>query len=580
MATGEGKTYVIAILNAVKALQGKQVYVITSSSVLAKVQTSLLANFYKSFKLICMENGFDKQESIECRKRIYQSNIIYGTIEQFEEDYLTDTVDEKHILNNKTPFVIIDEVDCMIIDEHRKILRMNRIVPGLSLLQPILFIIFNEMEIVHAMKDFSGNPYPTSVEDQNQLEEFLQAMVASVKKKITCKLDNCHEHLLIPLFFEDFVNRNLKKWIHSAMLAVMFMKEDEHYIVQTDQNGKKSIIPVDADITGAQLLRTSWQDCLHEFLEMKHNIEISFDTRTINFLSHVAYLKQLGCDVVGYTGTIGSTKVREYLNKIYEVDFVEIPPHVPRTFIKMTPLIANNRNEWLEYICETVRIHINNERAVLLLTKFISEAKEIQNELREKGIRADLFTNESEAGVIKNPLSAKKVIISTNIAGRGSDIRITSDVELRGGLHVCVTFLPTSERVTEQNLGRAARNGQRGTGQLILLDNNNSHDVYNATDTYNRIEENRMIDETRELNKFEENANRMISAHQVFMRFLEERKKIREWQAPADFIEFIVKDYEEQFSEYVDKTENLSIESFENWVKIYKNGDMPVQFSK
>ncbi|CAF1368755.1 unnamed protein product [Didymodactylos carnosus] len=215
-----------------------------------------------------------------------------------------------------------------------------------------------------------------------------------------------------------------------------------------------------------------WNNGLHQFLQIKHGAKISAESLTTNFISNVTYFKRYGLNIYGLTGTLGSIKAQELLNNTYNVDCVTIPPFRQKQYIELTAIITNNEDDWYTQIVESSINKLINGRGVLVITKYIKEVDEIKNRLITFGYdrsKIKIYRTETDSKIIEEELKPGEIIIATNIAGRGTDIR-AEKIEINGGLHVCVTFLPPNERVEQQNVGRTSRTGNKGTGQFILFE--------------------------------------------------------------------------------------------------------------
>ncbi|CAF1431542.1 unnamed protein product, partial [Didymodactylos carnosus] len=259
----------------------------------------------------------------------------------------------------------------------------------------------------------------------------------------------------------------LTKWIDSAIHAKYRCKNEQHYIVK---DGK--IAPVDANNTGIVQQNMHWSNGLYQFLQIKHGAKITAESLTTNFISNVTYFRRYGHNIYGLTGTLGSVKARELLNKTYNVDSVIIPPFRQKQYEELMPIITKNEEDWYTNIVESSINKLINGRGVLIITKYIKEVDEIKNRLikAEYDItKIKTYRTEIDSKIIEEELKPGEIIIATNIAGRGTDIR-AEKIEKNGGLHVCVTFLPPNERVEQQNVGRTSRTGNKGTGQFILLE--------------------------------------------------------------------------------------------------------------
>ncbi|CAF3062018.1 unnamed protein product [Rotaria sp. Silwood2] len=493
--TGEGKTTIVAMLAAIKALEGHQVDIITSSPELATPQSIQQKEFYQQFNLTVSHNGND---SIDIKER-YKADIVYGAAGNFQGDILRDEYSKLGTRNGrKCDVAIVDEVDSMLIDGKNHIVMLSSPMPAMDHLEPLLAAIWTQIgELAKCIKDINGISYyihqpdifnenGTVKSDLTELlspingtkEDFIKTCTEKYIRKVIRDIEHLsdEEDKKIPEKYPEIeipkhlrqlvVESQLTKWIDSAIYAKYRCQNEQHYILR---DGK--IAPVDASNTGIVQANMHWNNGLHQFLQIKHGAKISAESLTTNFLSNVTYFKRYGSNIYGLTGTLGSDNARKLLSNIYNVDNVIIPPFKKKQYQELTPIIVNNENEWYENIVQSSMNKLNNGRGVLIITKYIKEVDEIKDRLIKAGYnqsKIKTYRTEHESKTIEEQMTPGEIIIATNIAGRGTDIR-ASKIEINGGLHVLITFLPPNERVEQQNVGRTSRTGNKGTGQFILL---------------------------------------------------------------------------------------------------------------
>lgn len=502
--TGEGKTTIVAMLAAIKALEGRQVDIVTSSPELAKPQSEEQKEFFRLFDLTCEHNGQDS--SIDIKQR-YQANIVYGAASDFQGDILRDEYSKLGTRQGRQCDVaIVDEVDSMLIDGKNHIVMLSSSVPGMDNLEPLLAAIWIQIgEVAKSIKEINGKWYFINQEnllDENgklrsdivehaycieeTKEQFIKDCTEKHIRKLIRDKDNLstndkenlekYPEIEIPKHLRELVIKTqLKKWISSAIHAKYKCKNNQDYIIK---NGK--IAPVDVRNTGIVQQNMNWNDGLHQFLQLKHGAKITPENFTTNFISNVTYFNRYSPNIFGLTGTLGSNNARELLNETYKVDSVIIPPFKQKQYKELASIICDQEDDWYMNIVETSMNKLKNGRGVLIITKYIQQVEEIRNRLIDAGCNIDKIkmykTEEDSMKVIKQELKHGEIIIATNIAGRGTDIRASDTIENNGGLHVCVTFLPTNKRVEQQNVGRTSRTGNKGTGQFILLIKNFNND--------------------------------------------------------------------------------------------------------
>ncbi|CAF4506229.1 unnamed protein product [Rotaria sp. Silwood2] len=264
--------------------------------------------------------------------------------------------------------------------------------------------------------------------------------------------------------FLDFVNLQIPQWVDNAIIACNY-REDVNYIIRDGL-----IEPVDFDSTGIVQNFSHWSNGLHQFLQIKHNLKITSESLTTNFLSNIGYFKKYEKNLFGLTGTLGSDASKKVLADVYDVDLIIIPSSYKKQYISLPDILKNKDAQWLKAICRCAINESKKDRGTLIICETIEFSKRIAAELRKcccsSIIKLYIMNNmDQEKNVAR--IKPREIIIATNLAGRGTDIK-TDKIEKYGGLHVIVTFMPPNKRVEKQAFGRTARQGKRGTGQRIL----------------------------------------------------------------------------------------------------------------
>lgn len=516
--TGEGKTTIVAMLAAIKALDGHKVDVVTSSPELARPQAEQQKCFFEQFGLTASHNGKDMRDI----KERYQADIVYGAAGDFQGDILRDEYSKLGTRSGRICDVaIVDEVDSMLIDGKNHMVMLSSPMPAMDHLEPLLASIWIQIEeaaklIVEIdgkayvidqgdMLDDEGKIKPDVINKAIPIEGTKETFIKKCTERHIRKLLRDKEHLAaderdipaeypeikIPAHLKDLVTRTqLSKWIDSAVYAKYRSECGHHYIIS--KSG--TIAPVDASNTGIVQPNMHWNNGLHQFLQIKHGAKISAESLSTNFISNVTYFKRYRAQIYGLTGTLGSISARELLKKTYSVDCVIIPPFRQKQYKELSPIITNSgTKDWYSSIVESCLNKLANGRGVLVITKFIKEVDELKNRLITEGYDASkikVYKTEDDSKVIGENLKPGEIIIATNIAGRGTDIK-AEKIERNGGLHVCITFLPPNERVEQQNVGRTSRTGNKGTSQFILLEKS-EYDFEHLRRIRNQNEENEL----------------------------------------------------------------------------------------
>ncbi|TGZ55871.1 hypothetical protein CRM22_010276 [Opisthorchis felineus] len=492
--TGEGKTTIVAMFAAAKALQGHKVDIVTSSAELAVPQSEQQREFYSLLGLTVGHNSrkkvTDDSRFIEC----YKNDIVYGAAEDFQADILRQEFSRITTRDSRScDVVIVDEVDSMLIDGRNSLVRLSSTMPAMNYLEPILAVIWLHIEQVgngivvqdgetfyrHIKEGASADENMNGTADQPEVDwipinvskaEFLkQTTVDHVRKLLRFETDvpKDYPELKVPNHLRLLVSEyQLSRWVDSAISAKYRYENGKHYILK---DGKIAI--VDAANTGVVHSSMHWSDGLHQFLQMKHGAKISPETLTSNYLSNVTYFQRYGESIFGLTGTLGSCAAQEMLQMTYNVDCVNVPPFREKQHYELIPRVVDNEDEWYASISTSCLNKMRNHRGVLIITQYIETCRKLEQHFQQLGVNANkikVYASGDDSSVIGDELDCGEVIIATNIAGRGADIKPTREVEKNGGMHVCITFLPQNERVEQQNVGRTSRTGNKGTSQFII----------------------------------------------------------------------------------------------------------------
>ncbi len=481
--TGEGKTTIVSILAAIKALQGETVDVVTSNPVLASDGIKDKKLFYSLLSLSATTNNLDenyKSGEREC----YKADIVYGSIGNFQFDYLKDSfLGFKTRAGRSFESIILDEVDSMIIDNASHIAKLSGSLPGMESFKYIYIKIWQELhkaeesiieefqkKIKTKAQELESQKLP---DEQAQLlyKEFEDELKDSIIQRIKdyIKLSNPTKISIIPSHIQEYADNSLDRWINSAIDAKFNYHEDEQYIIRINKDGEEVVQPVDYANTGITLKNTIWQYGLHQFLQLKHNLHLTSESLTSCFISNLGYINKYGDKIFGLTGTLGSEAEQELLSSIYNVHYAKIPTYKEKKFIEIEGEVIDDEN-FSEKVADDAISEVDNGRSSLIICETIKDAKAIQEILRRKNsdITIKTFFDEENSHITEEEINPGEVVIATNIAGRGTDFKTSSELEKNDGLQVCVAFLPCNKRVEDQAFGRTARQGNNGTAKLII----------------------------------------------------------------------------------------------------------------
>lgn len=571
VATGEGKSTIVCILAIVNALKegvsGRkmQVDVITSSPVLAERDAVDKAQLFNMFGLKCSCNN-DTVPYLQGVKDCYTDNIVFGEVSQFQFDKLRDDYSQLDTLGSRQCQVaIVDEVDAMLIDDSSKLSRLSSTAAGMDHFQPIYIFLWHKLlDVQRRVIMFDSRMYLLNgkvefeegklamhyATEQGEiikipdLDRYIEGnknnLSPSIGELIHGSIDEFLEKTLnsflddlvskniirVPANFEKFFSRQHAKWVANSIEALNY-QENVQYVVHNGQ-----IKPVDYISTGIVQGATNWSDGLHQFLQLKHNLKMTSETLTTNFLSNIAFINSYH-RVFGLTGTLGSKKAREVLRSVYKVDTVNIPQLRQKQYVEFPTMVSPNETKWFRDICSAALVETRKERGVLIISETIKQANVLKECLlaryRPSAIKTYTMNNMNQERQIEKVLPGD-IVIATNLAGRGTDIQ-TDAVEQWGGMHVIVTFMPQNQRVQEQAFGRTARQGKVGTGQLILNMQQLGFDYENIDPR--EVKNRRDVIESGQLEMFQNDDLKLIQAKDElfakFSKFLNEeiRKDLR-----------------------------------------------------
>ena len=350
--------------------------------------------------------------------------------------------------------IIFDEIDSMFVDEYGKSTLLAGEKPYMKRLNYILIGMWVKLSV-----SVRGETKNTIRINRKELENQLAEVGLKILKD---------KQLQLPKYLSDYAEHEMKKWANSAVEAIL-MEENVRYRVNGD-----IVEPIDNENTGVIQHNTNLSYGLQQFLQLKHNCTLTSVSTITSYLSNVGffnlYKNEKENNIIGLTGTLGSETAQNMLNKIYDLDFAFIPPASERMLVQLLPRLEKNDIDWLNTITKTCLREAKYEREVLIICKSIKIVEKINSELIKFYDKDKIITLKDDLDTEKNlgNLPSGTIIIATNLAGRGTDISISDEVLKKGGLHVCLTFLPINIRVQEQAFGRAGRKGQPGTWQLVL----------------------------------------------------------------------------------------------------------------
>ncbi|KAM6960336.1 protein translocase subunit SecA-like [Tautogolabrus adspersus] len=470
VGTGEGKSCIVAMFAAFRALRGEKVDIMSSSSVLAERDLHEWKDFYEELK-VKVSCNCNKQD--EALKKCFECQVVYGTVEDFAGNWLRHNFQRKDIFGQrKFECAIVDEVDSLMLDKGLHVVYIGSEMPALQHLSPLLAFIWT------TVNRYSKIGRETNVESRI-LRRVAEEEIKQAVRYTPCDLSQDKGICYVPGFLSDLVESKLKVWIENAFLA-QTMSKDHEYVIETH-----GVVPVDYSCTGVVENNMKWTDGLQQFLEMKHGCKLSDMTAITNYMSNVGMLQKYGDQIFGISGTLGQQTETETLQEIYKgIHTCQIPSFKRRKLFEVEGVIVENEKEWIETICDVVTTQtkptsFRGQRAVLVICETISRAKVLHRALGDRVPNKKLYisNNMDNTAILAHKLEAGEVIIATNLAGRGTDLKVSEPVNTAGGLFVLQTFLPKNARVEAQAFGRTARQGAPGSAQVIVCSDHLSEPI-------------------------------------------------------------------------------------------------------
>nr|XP_033793001.1 uncharacterized protein LOC117357011 [Geotrypetes seraphini] len=302
------------------------------------------------------------------------------------------------------------------------------------------------------------------------------------------KEEETNEHfLLLPGYLEEYANYKLRDFAENSLKAILMMNDREYMIEsatnQRDDNVSKiqeyyGIIPVDFRATGILEKNKCWGDGLQQFLEMKHQLAISPLTNVTNYMSNFHFLQRYN-GLFGVSGTLGDEAEIDFLRKYFKTSCLPIPTHRFTKRVELPPIqVEGERDDWIRAICECVKDRTKEKhwvkgQAVLVVCEDVRTADELHKRLLEyeavsSSDKITMYTRSDKHNVEDKIFNSGDVIIATNLGGRGTDFKVTKEVNESGGLCVILTHFPKNRRTEKQIFGRTARKGNPGMVQMVL----------------------------------------------------------------------------------------------------------------
>lgn len=500
MCTGEGKTLVAVAPVYLNALEGKGAHVITVNDYLAKRDSEWMGQVYKflglSVGLIVHDLDFDQ------RKIAYNSDVTYGTNNEFGFDYLRDNMVTRldQMVQRPLHYCLIDEVDSILIDEARTPLIISG--PG----QKSTDMYYTVAKLVPKLE----KDVDYTIDEKQKTVAPTEAGVAKMEKLL--HVDNLY----------DTKNLELNHIFNQALRAETMMKRDRDYVVKDGE-----VIIVD-EFTGRMMYGRRYSDGLHQAIEAKEGCKVERESQTLATITFQNYFRMYD-KLAGMTGT-AKTEEQEFI-KIYGLEVFQIPTNKPIRRVDLPDAIYKTKRGKIRAVVREVKRRHATGQPILIGTTSIEQSEELSHYLKKEGIVHNVLNakyHEKEAMIVAQAGQKGQVTIATNMAGRGTDIVLGDGVAELGGLAIIGTERHESRRIDNQLRGRAGRQGDPGSSQFFLSLDDDLLRIFGG-DNIKKFMEKMGLDEDEEIkSKMVSNAIRKAQ-QRVENRNFETRKYVLEY---------------------------------------------------
>ena len=460
MRTGEGKTLVSTLPAYLNALAGKGVHVVTVNDYLAKRDAEWMGAIHEFLGLTVgvVLNDMEKAD----RRAAYNCDITYVTNNELGFDYLRDNmvIYKEQLVLRDLYFAIIDEVDSVLIDEARTPLIISGQSGKSTKLYEVCDILANQMKRGEDAPELTKMDAIMGIEREesgdflvNEKDKFVTLTAEGVKK--------------VEQFFHienlaDPENIEIQNNIILALRAHNLMFRDQDYVVKDDQ-----VLIVD-EFTGRIMPGRRYSDGLHQAIEAKEHVKVKRESKTLATITFQNFFNKFE-KKAGMTGT-ALTEEQEFRD-IYGMDVIEIPTNRPVQRIDLQDAVYKTKREKLNAICNEVEKAHKRQQPVLVGTITIESSEEISQMLRRRGIPHKVLNakfHELEAEIVADAGIHGAVTIATNMAGRGTDIKLDDEAKAAGGLKIIGTERHESRRIDNQLRGRSGRQGDPGESRFFI----------------------------------------------------------------------------------------------------------------
>lgn len=569
MKTGEGKTLVATLPVVLNAMNKKGVHVVTVNDYLAKrdaADMGVLYNFLGFSVGVILGGNYDDK----ARKEAYNCDITYGTNNEFGFDYLRDNMKfrKEDKVQRGHNFVIVDEVDSILIDEARTPLIIsgptNRTLDGYIKANEVA----KQMKRGEPADPLDKNSKATgdfTLDEKNRAVMITEAGISKAEKLFG--VDNLY----------SLDNAVLSHYLDQALKANYLFEKDVHYVVKDGQ-----VVIVD-EFTGRLSEGRRFSEGLHQALEAKEGVKIQEESQTLADITFQNYFR-LYDKLSGMTGT-AQTEATEF-SQIYKLEVISIPTNLPVKRIDQNDLIYKTEKEKFDAVIAQIKHLHAKGQPVLVGTASIEKSEKLHELLTKDKINHSVLNaknHEKEAQIIANAGDKGAVTIATNMAGRGVDIKINDEVRALGGLYILGTERHESRRIDNQLRGRSGRQGDPGESRFYLSLEDNLLRIF-GSDKIKHIMERLGLKEgesieSRLVTKAVENAQKKVeSLHFESRKYIleyddvanEQRKVIYRYrnellEADFDLHDKIISNREDYIANVLDRLEIFDGDSKENF---------------
>ena len=460
MRTGEGKTLVSTCPAYLNALAGNGVHVVTVNDYLAKRDSEWMGRVHRYLGLTV--GTVLNEMSTEERQAAYACDITYVTNNELGFDYLRDNMaiyKSQQVLRGLN-YCIIDEVDSVLIDEARTPLIISGQSGKSTKLYELCDILAQQLERGEESAEFSK----INAILGEEIEETGDFIVNEKEKTVILTQQGVEK---VEKYFHiqnlaDAENLEIQHNIILALRAHNLMFRDKDYVVKDDE-----VLIVD-EFTGRIMNGRRYSDGLHQAIEAKEHVQVKRESRTLATITFQNFFNKFK-KKAGMTGT-AQTEEKEFRN-IYSMDVIQIPTNRPVQRIDLDDAVYKSKKEKFQAVVDEIQAIHETGAPVLVGTIAIETSELLSSMLRKRGIKHNVLNakfHEQEAAIVAEAGVHGAVTIATNMAGRGTDIKLDDEAKAAGGLHIVGTERHESRRIDNQLRGRAGRQGDPGQSQFFI----------------------------------------------------------------------------------------------------------------